>query len=694
MESPIVPFDQIPFPRIVETSTADIIRDFFVPLLRCATRYDRGVGYFSSGWLRIAGQGMVDFASRGGRARWVTSPILDVHDWEAILTGDTARDDELLKAKLQQNVADLATSLEKDTLSALAWMIADEIITFKLACPRNKLAGGEFHDKFGVFVDEKGNHVSFNGSYNDSIQGTRNYESIKVFCSWESAFVRLVEADADRFEKLWSNLDPNVRVFDLPEAVREEVLKLRETERPYLRPPWIASSTRELQTPYRPAKPTVPGSIVLRDYQLKAIEAWFSKGNKGFLEMATGAGKTITALAASARLYNQEGKLAVIVAVPYQHLVDQWKDDSHPFGYRPILAYENREKWLDDLHHEIMEYNAAYRGFISVITTHTTFISKAFQETISRLNGSSLLIADEAHHLGAEQSRFQLPETIPFRLALSATPDRWFDDEGTAALHDYFGEVVFRFPLEEAIGVCLTPYYYHPHLVELTADEMVAYRQLSEQIAKLMGRKDESALERLKMLLIRRAELLNKAENKLPCLSELIDHDFDVKYTLFYCAPEQIDQVSRLLGLEKGLLIAQFTNRESAKQRRELLEGFESGRWQALVAMHCLDEGVDVPNTRKAYILASSGNPREFIQRRGRILRRSSGKEHAIIHDMITIPPLATDALVDMETLASERSIMRRELQRFREFANLALNKHQAIDVIWGIASKYNLMDF
>ena len=128
--------------------------------------------------------------------------------------------------------------------------------------------------------------------------------------------------------------------------------------------------------------------------------------------MATGAGKTFTALAASARVYNKEARLAVIVTVPFRHLVDQWNDESRPFGFRSVLAYESKERWLDDLNHQVMEYNAGDRSFISVITTHTTFISREFQATIARLNTTSLLIADEAHHLGAEQSRLQLPEGI------------------------------------------------------------------------------------------------------------------------------------------------------------------------------------------------------------------------------------------------------------------------------------------
>ncbi len=679
---------------VMDTSEHDLTTELFMPLLSNSVRYDRGVGYFSSGWLRTNCEGMGAFASNGGKARWITSPILDEADWGALQAGDAARHDIVLRKVLQQNITSLEDILKKDTLSALAWMVADEIITFRLALPQAKLQQGDFHDKFGVFADTYGNQVSFNGSYNDSIQGTRNYESIKVFYSWESAFAPLVHKDAERFERIWNNFDPNVRVFDLPEAAKEQILRLRKGERPYAAPEWIRlRKLSEVKPAY--ARPTIPASVTLRDYQKEAIKAWFEHECQGLLEMATGTGKTITALAASVRLYEREEQLAVIISVPYQHLVDQWHSEAKLFGYRPTLAYKSKASWLQALHHQIMEYNTGYRRFISVITTHTTFSTKDFQDCIAHLKGPSLLIADEAHHLGAERSRLSYPQQVPFRLALSATPDRWFDDEGTEALRDYFGKTVFSFSLEKAIGVSLTPYYYYPHLVPLTDEELEQYQELSLKIARLSHQKDKQKQQALDMLLIRRARLMNNAENKLSVLAELIDQQENIKHTLCYCSPEQIDAVLRLLGLEKGLLVHRFTAEESTKERQQLLADFAEERLQILVAMKCLDEGVDVPNTNTAYIAASSGNPREFIQRRGRILRKAPGKEFSYIHDLITVPPSAIGtSLRDSPTFASERSIIRKELQRFKEFANLAQNKHKALEVIWDIAKQYGLMDF
>ncbi len=690
-----MPLTELSLPPVVDTSSHDIIADFFAPALAASVRYDRGVGFFSSGWLRIAAKGMHQFASNGGRARWVTSPILDEADWESMQMGNAARSDIALHDALTRNIADLAGALERDTLSALAWMVADEIITFKLALPGNKLERGNFHDKFGIFTDTEGNQVSFNGSYNDSIQGTRNYESIKIFCSWLSAFAPLTRADAERFERLWNNQDPNVRVFDLPEAAREQILQLRSNDRPYTEPEWLSQHRAgKFSSRYRPARPVVPGYITLRDYQQEAIEAWFAHECRGLLEMATGTGKTITALAASARLFEREGRLASIIAVPYQHLVDQWRDEAEAFGYRPVLAYQSQARWLDELNHQILDYSSGYRPFISVITTHTTFISVEFQSSIARLIGPTVLIADEAHHLGAERSRRCYPENISYRLALSATPDRWFDDAGTSALRAYFGETVYSFPLERAIGVTLTPYYYHPHLVPLTDEELERYEELSMKIARLAGREDEESERSFTLLLIRRAELLNKAANKIEELSRLVDAEPEIDHTLFYCAPGQIDEVMQLLGWDKGLLVHRFTAEESAEERQQLLADFASGRLQSLVAMKCLDEGVDVPSTHTAFFLASSSNPREFIQRRGRVLRKSEGKEFSIIHDLIAVPPSAWTASINSPTFEIERKIMRRELQRFKEFASPALNKHQAIDVIWQIARRYGLMDF
>ena len=358
--------------------------------------------------------------------------------------------------------------------------------------------------------------------------------------------------------------------------------------------------------------------------------------------MATGTGKTITALSALAKLMVEKEHLFVVIACPYQHLVDQWYEEAARFGFEPILAYKNSATWVNRLNTALVRYNYGVRDIVCTITTQSTFIAETMQKLLSKLKRGAVLVADEVHHLGAERSRKRLTDVFNYRLGLSATPNRWFDESGTTALKAYFGDTVYEFSLNKAIKKgYLCPYYYHPHLVELTDEEFEEYERLTERISKLYHQVESGETsEVLERLLIKRATLLNRAENKLTKLAELLTDKTDsLHHTLFYCAPGRIVPVLELLT-NLGLRIAKFTAEESAGERQELLKMFASGHLQALVAMRCLDEGVDVPSTRTAYILASSSNPKEFIQRRGRILRQSPGKEHAEIHDLIAVPPI------------------------------------------------------
>ena len=314
----------------LDTSSNNLIDDFFIPVLSHATRYDRGVGYFSSGWLKIAAKGMANFAKNNGKARWVTSPIYSKNDLDAIHKGKLAQSDSVLYTLLKKNICDLISELENDTLSTLAWLIADKVIEFKLALPIDKLKYGEFHDKFGVFSDECNNQISFNGSYNDSIQGTINYESIKIFYSWLDNQNHLIKHDSQRFENLWNNLDPNIKVFEIPDAIKAEIIKYKSNHCPYQSTNSNFSSFVNFTS-----KPNLPKNIQLRDYQNDAITSWFNNDCKGIFEMATGTGKTITALASSVNLYNEKKRLAVIITCPYVHLIQQWEKEAIDFGYKP-----------------------------------------------------------------------------------------------------------------------------------------------------------------------------------------------------------------------------------------------------------------------------------------------------------------------------------------------------------------------
>jgi DNA phosphorothioation system restriction enzyme len=444
----------------------------------------------------------------------------------------------------------------------------------------------------------------------------------------------------------------------------------------------------------------IPDQLEPRDYQEEAVDAWFENYGRGVLHMATGTGKTITALIAATRLAElNSGRLAVVVAAPYQHLVDQWVSELTNFGASPLRAYKSRKSWTDDVAGQFTEFSNGARSTVAVVTTHSTFGSDHFQRVLRRLDGDeALLIGDEVHHLGAPHLQRYFPEHIQARLGLSATPNRWYDEEGTAAIMNYFSSgIVYEFDLQEAIDRgFLCEYYYVPHIVELTDDEAEEYIALSkaigrkiDQVSGDIGDIDFQEEESLKSLLIKRARLIGSAANKLSKLRELIQQTSDVHHTLVYCGDgktesegeatkRQLSAVTEMLGKDIGLKVHQFTYEEDQKTRERLLSDFEEGTLDALVAIRCLDEGVDVPATETAFILASSSNPRQFVQRRGRILRTHESKEYAVIHDFIVAPPSDIREAESNSIFNLERNLVRKELHRASTFADSAKNHPDA----------------
>ena len=678
------------------------VTDFYIPCFNVSSEYWRAVGYFTSQGLALAARGLSSFIQNEGKMKLVASPMLTEEDISAIQEGYNAREDVVKKAILRELDGDF-TEIVDHRLKCLAWLIAENRLDIKIASPSELSLnnyGAIYHEKMGIFIDGYGNTVAFTGSQNETFGGLfANFESIDVFWSWSDPHQR-VPLKIDNFKRLWNNLTPKLSVLDFPIAAKQKLLEYKPNSPPNIDPETLmagSSTTGYTHHSYRPKAIDLPSTLKLRDYQQEAIDAWFLNECHGFLEMATGSGKTITALSALVRLVKEKKQLFILIACPFQHLVEQWDKEASQFGFQSIVAYQSQRTWVDRLNEALIHFNFGSLKVVCTITTHDTFISEVMQRTLSRLQGDAVFVADEAHHLGANKSRQNLLDLFNHRLGLSATPNRWFDPEGTAALRTYFGRTVYEFPLDNAIQQgCLCSYNYYPYLVELTEPELEEYENLSKKIAQLFSYQEDNqtAEKRLEALLRKRADLLNRAENKLPTLKQLVGDKADFLYhTLFYCAPGQIDSVTPMLGQELGLRIHRFTAEEPTNQRRSLLEDFASGRLQGLVAMHCLDEGVDVPSTQSAYILASSGNPREFIQRRGRILRKAAGKDHAFIHDLIAVPPLNySQQMRHTATFSAERKIVRRELKRFSEFAKSATNRYQAIEKIWEFARIYDLM--
>ncbi|NET55862.1 MAG: DNA phosphorothioation system restriction enzyme [Symploca sp. SIO2E6] len=448
--------------------------------------------------------------------------------------------------------------------------------------------------------------------------------------------------------------------------------------------------------------PRIPPSIQLRQYQRQAVTNWFANRGRGILKMATGSGKTITALAIATELYQQIGLQVLLVVCPYRHLVTQWARECQQFNLEPILAFENVRNWQSQLSTRLYNVQSGSQPFLSIITTNATLITEGFQSQLKYFPDKTLIIGDEAHNLGSPRLEASLPRHLGLRLALSATPERYFDDQGTEVLYNYFGPVLQpELTLADAIGQgALVHYLYYPILVELTKGETKAYAKLTKRIGWALAEEENfQNNDTLTSLLMQRARLIGAAANKLTALRELMLNRLDTYHTLFYCGDgsvegdwsnslnSQLAAVTRILGSELGYRINTYTAQTSIAEREKLRHQFEAGELQGLVAIRCLDEGVDIPAIQTAVILASSGNPRQFIQRRGRVLRPHPGKERATVFDMIVLPPN-----LGREAWEVERNLLKKELKRFLEFADLADNSEEARSKLLTVQQGYGLI--
>jgi len=532
------------------------------------------------------------------------------------------------------------------------------------------------------------NKVCFTGSYNHTGKANSNWEGLNIFKNWDSSDSKRIDIEVDEFENMWNNQDPNLYVVDPTDILIETLKSKRGEERSY---------DFFLKDNYK-----IPKDMELRSYQLNAIDNWFKSNGRGVFEMATGSGKTVTALAAITRLANgmirKKQNLFVLIVVPYKHLLEQWVDESNLFGFKTIKCFESSSSWVPIL---LNALNGMYGGEAKVvyaITTNVTFSIDKLQSIVKSYNDNFLFVADEAHNLGTESFAKILPENASFRLGLTATPVLHGNEVGTLSLVKYFGESVAVFTIDDAIrNGFLSKYYYYPVLCELTTEELDSYKVISKKLAIEIASNGQGVLtRRAESLLRERAEILTLCNEKLQKLKLILKGNRDKKYNLVYCGVGSIDGrkhvqvVLDMLGNELEMSVRKFTADESSRERREIMTQFSSGDISTIAAIKCLDEGVDIPRTETAYILASSTNPRQFIQRRGRVLRKAPGKEFARIYDFIVLP--CSDSTTDIGERKMERALVESELKRVAEFASSSLNESASINQLLPIRKKYNLL--
>ena len=719
-------FQELDIKREYRSLLDSVAKDFYIPLLIQAVKYQRAVGFFSSSCLVEISKGISELAKNGGKIQLVASPYLSDEDIEAIKSGYAMRD-QVVKEAIRREMTEGKTPFEKARLNLLANLISDNILDIKIAFTEDSDRMGMYHEKMGIITDAEGNRVAFAGSMNESAAAmTLNYETIDVYCSWKGEVDRVI-AKENAFASIWNDTEPNIKIMDFPELKQEIIDKYKyavpdfEIDKKEYAPDIDTVLHTDLGV-YTEYGPKFPEWFKLHDYQDEAITEWQKRNYRGIFDMATGTGKTYTGLGALTTLSKNLGhKLAAIIVCPYQHLVEQWVEDILKFNIDPIIGYSDssQKDWPKRLKNAIRDQKLKVRGreFFCFICTNATFSSDYVQAQLAKIKSDTLLMVDEAHNFGAPYLSCLLYDNYKYRLALSATLDRHNDEEGTAKLYDFFGEKCIEYTLDRAIEEKkLTKYKYYPIVVTLTEEELEAYDNLSYEIGKCIM-KDKNGKIKLsskgEKLALKRSRIIAGAKNKLTMLEEVIQPYIHDKHILVYCGAtkgleqnqdrsdvdsediRQIDAVTDLLGNKLGMEVSQFTSKESVEEREVLKREFSAGdTLKVLIAIKCLDEGVNIPKIKTAFILASTTNPKEYIQRRGRVLRLAEGKEYAEIYDFITLP-YDTESVTSLTEAQVKRNftLVKNELRRAEEFSRIAVNMVESASLIDEIKDAYGIQE-
>jgi superfamily II DNA or RNA helicase len=678
----------------------DVYKDFYEKCLERSISYDRAVGYFTSNSLKLISRGLEKFIKNNGKIRIITSPNLTEKDIEAIGIGEELR---LIEDKLINEWKEFVKETEVNTLKIFSWLIAKKKLEIKVAYQKD--FKGLYHEKFGIFTDEEKNMISFSGSVNETVGGMKNnFESIDVFSTLngDSEKARIFKKK-ENFKYLWENNTNKINVITIPEALERDIISFLPMEYE------VEELLKNSQEDEFLRKPVW---LDVREYQKDALNSWIANKCKGILEMATGTGKTITALNIMTEFYNkaysQNKSVFYVILCPQKFLVKQWREEVESFGAEAIICDSDSGNWQSNLRKEIEYYKYGVKKSFIVITTNATFLGEKFQKLLKPIvDKNMMLIVDECHNIGSFSYKKLLGEewmnSVKYRLGLSATPERSMDIEGNDTIEKFLGKVIYEYTMEEAISNgFLTKYNYYVHFTRLDVNEEIEYLDLTEKITKMQNvesKLDNDGRSILEQLRFKRARIIHHSLDKRRKLLEVLEKEESIKKTLIYVGAgkhqsedeSSIDVIINEVKEKFDNSIKKFTSNENKFERNKIINEFNHGYLDIITAIKCLDEGVNIPSIEKAFILASTTNPREYIQRRGRVLRLYPGKEKAHIHDFIIVPRNYIDDMGSYGVRGYEKNLLKKELIRVREFALLADNYVDILGKVRDLQETYSL---
>lgn len=621
----------------------NLINEFYIPCLENSTEYCRAVGYFSSSILCYISNGLYPFIKNGGRMRIICSVNLSEQDEKDIALGYDIR--EKISAVLNAEI-DKLLEFNIANVKNLCWLIKQNRLDIRVCLRKTPISGSKlFHEKFGVFTDGEGNRVSFLGSVNETIGGwLNNEESFEVSQSWIPALSKRVQEKADRFERLWDGNAANIETHAFPDAARQKL---------------IQHAPAEPQDYVYKVSAGIHGNFRPRNCQDNAKNAFLMNDFCCLFMMATGSGKTKAAMYAMSQI--DTWKL-LLICVPSMELVEQWEGDVRLF-YPDIRiikcssAYSEAPALIKAL------AQAKFPGQTVVISTYDSAIKDSNMIRWKAIKEDQFaLICDEVHNIGAPSTQRIMDLNPRFRIGLSATPKRNFDEEGSEKILNYYQHHVYEFTIKEAQREgYLVEYDYHLIPSPMAQEDWISYVGASRRIKKYRQAVENSKKaedkekyeKKLKEEYRTRASILKKCDSKTNSIETIYDEIPENSRTLIY--GEDITHLD-ILGAELDRLGKRYFKYigtlDAQKHRPTILEEFKHGIRKTLLAVGCLDEGIDIPACDVAVFVSSSTSERQFIQRRGRVLRTAPGKRGAQIYDYLVYPNLGGNASDEERDLA------------------------------------------